>query len=92
MGLPYIYLRILWKILIWQLTAKPPNAKFSSYMVLITTYTYKYKNKSKGEVGMAVRKSIQARVVGIIRYILHPYYFSSDGISLKSSEDVRCTL
>ena len=28
-----------------------------------------------GEVGMAVQKGIQTRVVGIIRYILHPYCF-----------------
>ena len=34
-----------------------------------------------GDVGMAV-KSIQTRVVGIIRYMLHPYCY---GISVKSS-------
>ena len=43
------------------------------------------------EVGMAVQNSIQTRL-GIIRYILHPYCFSSNGISVKSSRDVRCTL
>ena len=42
-----------------------------------------------GEVGMAVQKIIQTRVVGIIRYMLHPYCFSSNGISVKSSRDVR---
>ena len=45
-----------------------------------------------GEVGMAVQKSIQTRVVGITRYMLHPYCFSSNGISVKSSRDVTCTL
>ena len=39
-----------------------------------------------------VQKSIQIRIVGIIRYILQPYCFSSNGISVKSSRDVRCTL
>ena len=36
----------------------------------------KYKKnwiKLIGKVGMAVQKSIQTRVVGIIRYMLHPY-------------------
>ena len=51
------------------------------------------KIKLMGEVGMAVRKSIQTRVVGIIRYnMLHPYCFSSNGNSMKSSRDVQCTL
>ena len=30
--------------------------------------------------------------LGIIRYMLHPYCFSSNGISVKSSRDVTCTL
>ena len=40
--------------------------------------------KLMGEVGMAVQNSIQTRVVGlgIIRYMLHPYCFSSNGISV----------
>ena len=37
------------------------------------------------EVGMAVQTSIQTRV----RYMLCPYCFSSNGISVKSSRDVR---
>ena len=50
-----------------------------------------------GEVGMEVQKRAQTRavhvvIIGIIRYILHPYCFSSNGISVKSSRDVRCTL
>ena len=36
----------------------------------------KHKIRLMGEVGMAVQKSIQTRVVGIIRYMLHPYRFS----------------
>ena len=36
---------------------------------------------------MADKKSMHARVVGI-RYIVHPYSFSSNDISVKSSRDV----
>ena len=36
------------------------------------------------EVGMAVQKSIQTMVVAIIRYMLYPYCFSSNGILVKS--------
>ena len=35
---------------------------------------------------------MHTRVVGIIRYMVHPYRFSSNGISVKSSRDVLCTL
>ena len=38
--------------------------------------------KLKVEVGMAVLKSMQTKVVGI-RYMLHPYIFQSNGISMK---------
>ena len=49
--------------------------------------------KLKDEVGMAGQKSMHTRVVGIVRYIVHPYCFSSIGISVKSSRDVvLCTL
>ena len=39
---------------------------------------------------MAVQEGIQTRVAGIIRYtyMLHPYCFSSNGISVKSSQGV----
>ena len=47
----------------------------------------------RGEVGMAGQKSIETRIVGIIRYMLHPYFFSSNGIiSVKRSRDFTCTL
>ena len=49
---------------------------------------HKKKTKSMGEAGMAVGKSIQTRVVGIIRYMLHPYCLSSNGVSVKTSRDV----
>ena len=48
--------------------------------------------KLLGEVGTAVQKSIQTRVVGITRYMLHPYRFSLKYHYLKSSRDVTCIL
>ena len=30
------------------------------------------------------------KCLGIIRYVLHPYYFLSNDISVKGSRDVRC--
>ena len=41
---------------------------------------------------MTVQKSIQTRVVGITRYILHHYCFSLKYHYLKSSRDVTSTL
>ena len=38
------------------------------------------------------QKCIQTRVVGTIRYMLHPYCFSLKYHFLKSSSDVTCTL
>ena len=41
---------------------------------------------------MADKKGMHARVVGIIRYIVHPYCFSLKYHYLKSCRDVLCTL
>ena len=72
------------------------NSKYLQYnMSVVIDLCNKHKKqliKLMGEVGMAVQKGIQTRVVGIIRYMLHSYCFSNNGISVKSSRDVRCTL
>ena len=45
------------------------------------------------EVGMAIQKVYrQGFRLGIIKYMLHPYCFSSNGISVKSSRYVRYIL
>ena len=51
-------------------------------------------SKLKGEVGMAGKKRtcMHTMVVRIVRYTVHPYSFSSNGISVKSCRDVLCTL
>ena len=48
-------------------------------LVLMTSVKNNYK-KLKGEVGMAIPKSTQTRVVGIITYMVHHYVcFSRNG-------------
>ena len=49
-------------------------------MLHITTSIKKKQQLNKIEIGMALLKRIQTRVVGIIRYMLHPYCFSSNGV------------
>ena len=52
---------------------------------MIILNALEFELNSKGEVGIAVRKSIHTRVGGIIKYVLHSYFFSNNGISMKST-------
>ena len=57
-----------------EVVKRDSNGFFSSRPIQIAT------RKLKSKVGMAVQK-VQTRVTGIIRYMLHSYCFSSNGIS-----------
>ena len=66
------YAHVMWADCVKSLTVKVNGPPISGHLVSYKC-TKKQLHKLKGEVGMAVPKSTQTRVVGIITCVVRPY-------------------